>query len=138
MPDASLDALLEQVRQIEGLAAGCLVDAATGMVLGSVQDEQELNVSVAAAGAADLAHVASLMSGELAANGGLEDVIITLKGHYYLIRQFSPAPRLDFLLLVVLNRAGTNLAMALRQLRDVDVRFADEPDGALEPRPSSV
>ena len=136
MPETSLGPLLERVRQIEGLVMGCLVDASTGMVLGSVQGERELNVQVAAAGAVDVAHVVSLMSGELAAEGGLEDVIITLRGHYHLIRQFSPAPKLTFLLLVVLDRAGTNLAMALRQLRDLDVSFAR--GGAPEHRPSTV
>ena len=127
MLDSTLDGLLERVRQIEGLVAGCLVDASTGMLLGSARSEQELNVPVAAAGAADVAHAISLMSAELAAEGGLEDVIITLKGHYHLIRRFSPAPKLDFLLLVVLDRAGTNLAMALRQLRDLDVSFVGAP-----------
>ncbi|WP_106399778.1 hypothetical protein [Actinocorallia populi] len=136
MPDSSLDLLFERVRQIEGLVMGCLVDAATGMVLGSVQDEGESNVQVAAAGAVDVAHVVSLMSGELAAEGGLEDVIITLRGRYHLIRRFSPAPKLNFLLLVVLDRAGTNLAMALRQLRDLDVSFVR--GGAPERRPSTV
>ncbi|MEO3781976.1 hypothetical protein ABGB12_01495 [Actinocorallia sp. B10E7] len=123
MPESSLDGLLERVRQIEGLAMGCLIDASTGMVLESTRGEREVNIPVAAAGATDIAHTVSLMSGELAVEGGLEDVIITLKGHYHLIRRFSPAPKLDFLLLVVLDRAGTNLAMALRQLRDLDVSF---------------
>lgn len=138
MPDSSLDALLDRTRQIEGLVVGCLVDAGTGMVLGSVrgEGEQEVSVPVSAAGATDVAHAISLMTGGLAAEGGLEDVIITLKGQYHLIRRFSPAPKLDFLLLVVLDRAGTNLAMALRQLRDLDVTFAS--DGVPERRPSTV
>lgn len=128
MPEASLDALLARARQIEGIVLGCVVDAATGMVLGSVEGEGKLNLSVAAAGAADVANAVSLMSGELAVDGGLEDVIVTLKEHYHLIRHFSPAPRLSFLLLVVLDRAGTNLAMALRQLRDLDVGFDVLPE----------
>lgn len=142
MADSSLDALLERTQQIEGLVMSCLVDASTGMVLSSVQGEQaeesgrSANVPVSAAGAADVVHAVSLMSGGLAAEGGLEDVIITLKGRYHLIRRFSPAPKLDFLLLIVLDRAGTNLAMALRQLRDLDVDLA--PDGVPERRPSTV
>ncbi|MEV5409279.1 hypothetical protein AB0K60_10650 [Thermopolyspora sp. NPDC052614] len=123
MPESPFDALLSRVRQIDGFLLGCIIDAATGMVLGSAQDRDELRLPVAAAGAADVANVVSLMAGGLAANGGLEDVIITMSGHYHLIRQFSPAPKLQFLLLVVLDRSQANLAMALRELRDFDISF---------------
>jgi len=88
---------------------------------------------VAAAGAADVANVISLMAAGIAANGGLEDVIITMSGHYHLIRQFSPAPKLQFLLLVVLDRTRANLAMALRELRDFDLSLAARPDAAVVP-----
>ncbi len=131
MPESPFDALLSRVRQIDGFLLGCIIDAATGMVLGSAQDRDELRLPVAAAGAADVANVVSLMAGGLAANGGLEDVIITMSGHYHLIRQFSPAPKLQFLLLVVLDRAHANLAMALRELRDFDMSFADRAGAAL-------
>ncbi|MFF3667827.1 roadblock/LC7 domain-containing protein [Microtetraspora malaysiensis] len=131
MPESPFEALLSQVRQIDGFVLGCLIDASTGMVLGHVQDRETLRLPVAAAGAADVANVISLMAGELAANGGLEDAIITLSGHYHLIRHFSPAPRLQFLLLVVLDRAEANLAMAHRELRDFDLNFVGRPDSGL-------
>ena len=131
MPDTALGVMIAPVRQVEGLVLGCLIDASTGMVLESVRPEESLDVPVAAAGAVDLAGVISLMSAELAAEGGLEDVVVTLKGQYHLIRQVSPAPRLTFLLLVVLDRPATNLAMALRQLRDLDLGFPAPPAPAV-------
>lgn len=134
MPESSFDALLTRVGQIDGFVLGCIIDASTGTVLGSArseQEEQDLNLPVAAAGATDVANVISLMAAGMAANGGLEDVIITMSGHYHLIRQFSPAPKLQFLLLVVLDRAQANLAMALRELRDFDLSFAARPGAPL-------
>lgn len=137
MPESPFDALLSRVRQIDGFLLGCIIDASTGMVLGSAQDQQDqqdpsvLRLPVAAAGATDVANVISLMAGGLATNGGLEDVIITMSGHYHLIRQFSPAPKLQFLLLVVLDRAHANLAMAHRELRDFDMSFAGRPNAVL-------
>ena len=74
---------------------------------------------------------------EVAADGGLEDVVVTLSRHYHLIRRFSPAPRLRFLLLVVLDRTQANLAMALRELRGVDPD-AVRPEPALSGRPQGV
>ncbi|MCT9928677.1 hypothetical protein N5079_00435 [Planotetraspora sp. A-T 1434] len=138
MPVSPFDSLLAEVRQIDGFVLGCLIDASTGMVLGSVQEQEEARLPVAAAGAADVARVISLMTGELAANGGLEDAIITLTGHYHLIRQFSPAPRLRFLLLVVLDRSRANLAMAHRELRDFDMSFAGRADSGLPRHYQSV
>jgi hypothetical protein len=123
VPESPLEALLARVRQIDGFVLGCLMDASTGMVLGSVQRHEDVRLPVAAAGAADLANLISLMTGGLATDDGLEDVIITLSGHYHLIRQFGPTPRLQFLLLVVLDRAQTNLAMAHREVRDLDADF---------------
>jgi len=133
MPESSFDALLSRVGQIDGFLLGCIIDASTGTVLGSARENgsEELNLPVAAAGAADVANVISLMAAGLAANGGLEDVIITMSGHYHLIRQFSPAPKLQFLLLVVLDRTRANLAMALRELRDFDLSLAARPDAAV-------
>jgi hypothetical protein len=81
-----------------------------------------------------VANSIGLMTGGLATNGVLEDVIITLSGHYHLIRQVTPAPRLQFLLLIVLNRAHANLAIAHRQIRDFDMSFVAEPDSGLVDR----
>jgi hypothetical protein len=133
MPEASFDALLSRAGQIDGFLLGCVIDASTGTVLGSAREDgsEDLDLPVAAAGAADVANVISLMAAGIAANGGLEDVIITMSGHYHLIRRFSPAPKLQFLLLVVLDRTRANLAMALRELRDIDLSLAARPDAAV-------
>lgn len=121
MPVSPFEAVLSQVRQIDGFVLACLIDASTGMVLGSVQGRDDMNVAVAAAGATDVANVLSLMTGELAASGDLEDVIVTLSSHYHLIRLLRPRSEEQFLLLVTLERPMANLAMAHREIRNFDI-----------------
>lgn len=137
MPESPFDAVLSRVRRIDGFRLGCVIDATTGTVLGSAGRQEDLSLPVLAAGTADLANVIALMAADLAADGGLEDVVVTLSRHYHLIRRFSPAPRLRFLLLVVLDRTQANLAMALRELRGVDPD-AVRPEPTLSGRPQGV
>jgi hypothetical protein len=111
--------LLEPVRQIDGFVLACLADAATGMILGSVQAADDENLTLAAAGAADVVSLLTMMATRLAGHGHLEDVIVTLSTHYHLIRVIEPGPGQRFILLVALERRDTNLAMAHREVRDL-------------------
>ncbi len=123
------DEMLTPVTQIQGFVLACLVDASTGMILGSLQDRDDMPLPVAAAGAADVVSVLSLMTGELAMNGAVQDVIVTLDSHYHLIRLLRRGPGRQFLLLVTLERPQANLAMALREIRDFSAGVFGEPSG---------
>ena len=112
------DEMFGPVRQIQGFVLACVVDTGSGMVLGSWQDQEDLPLPVAAAGAADVVNSAIMMTGALGAGGDVEDVIITLDSHYHLIRLLRRGPGRQFLLLVTLERPLANLAMALREIRD--------------------
>lgn len=112
------DALLVPVAQIEGCALACLVDASTGMVVAAMQAEDSINLPAAAGGAADIANVVALLSGELATGDGLEDVILTFNHHFHVIRLVRPETDAQILLLVILDRMRANLAMARRAIRD--------------------
>jgi hypothetical protein len=113
------EAVLAQVRELDGFVLACLIDASTGMVLGSVQDQHGLSLPVAAAGAADVASTLSGMTAELAIDGEFSDAIVTFSSHYHLIRLLRPSPGLQLLLLVTVDRAQANLGMAHRVVRDV-------------------
>ena len=134
MPEAG--ELLAPVMAIEGFRLGCLVDASTGMVLASVQSQDAAATPTAAAGAADLVHVLTLLNGKLATGEILEDVMITFSDSFFMVRPLSshrglsptvPAGRLDqepqILLLVIADRQRTNLAMAHRSIRDFCASF---------------
>ncbi|MGA2826571.1 MAG: hypothetical protein ABSF03_10655 [Streptosporangiaceae bacterium] len=123
-----VEVMLAPVRQIDGFVLACLVDASSGMILGSLQDQDDMRLPVAAAAATDVVSVLSMMTGELATGSDVEDVIVTLNSHYHLIRLFRPGPGRRLLLLVTLERPQANLAMAHREIRDFSASLCGEQD----------
>ena len=119
--------ILDPVRQIDGFVHACLVDTTSGMILSSLEEQDDMRLPVAAAGAADVVNVLSL-TGELAADGDVEDVIVTLESHYLLIRLLRPGPGQRLLLLVTLARPHANMAMAHREIRDFSKALCREHD----------
>ena len=113
--------LLRRVERIDGVLAACVVDPATGTVLGGTEQRSEIAVPIVAAGATDLLQVLSLMTANLALGGEVEDAVITLTKHVHLLRTLPVGPDQGLLLVVTLDRPRTNLAMAQRELRDLSV-----------------
>jgi hypothetical protein len=112
--------LLAPVMAIEGFRLGCLIDASTGMVLASVGSQ---DAPTAAAGAADIVHVLTLLNGKLATGEILEDVMITFSDSFFMVRPVNGDTEPRILLLVVADRHRTNLAMAHRSIRDLCASF---------------
>jgi len=117
------EALLDPVSDIDGFMLACLVDASTGMVLASRKDQDDISLPTAAAGAADIANVLSLLAGQLPVDG-LEDVMVTFRRQLYMIRLVREDPEPPILLLVILDRSRVNLAMARREIRNFCAGFA--------------
>lgn len=118
------DAFLAPVTEIDGFILACLMDASTGMVLASRQHQEGVSLPAVAAGAADIANVLSLLSGKLATDGDFEDVMVTFGNHFHVIRPVKPDPEPRILLLVILDRLRTNLAMARREIHNFCASFA--------------
>jgi hypothetical protein len=121
LPEA--DELLTPAMAIDGFRLGCLIDASTGMVLASRQSLDALSSPTAAAGAADLVNVLTLLNAKLATGEILEDVMITFSDSFFMVRPVGRDPEPRILLLVVADRHRTNLAMAHRSLRDLCASF---------------
>ncbi len=116
LPEA--DALLTPVTDIDGVKLACLIDASSGMILASRQEsDDDMSVPVAAAGATDIAHVLALLTSELATDG-FEDVMVTFRDHFQVIRLVQPDAEPRILLLVILDRLRANLAMARLGIRN--------------------
>jgi hypothetical protein len=115
---AAAEAVLAPVTTIDGFRLASLIDSSTGMVLASVQDQDDISLPRAAAGAADIASVLALLTGELATGDDLEDVMVTFSKHFHLLRIVQAGPSQTVILLVILDRARANLAMARRAIRD--------------------
>jgi hypothetical protein len=110
-------ALLDPVADLEGFVLACLVDASTGMILASRNDQEGISLPIAAAGAADIANVLLLLAGELPADG-LEDVMVTFRSQLFVIRLVTSDAEPQILLLVILDRMRANLAMARHEIRN--------------------
>jgi hypothetical protein len=121
MPEAG--ELLKPVMAIDGFRLGCLIDASTGMVLATAENHDGPPPTVAAAGAADLVNVLTLLSGKLATREILEDVMVTFSDTFFMVRPVGRDPEAQILLLVMADRHRTNLAMAHRSIRDFCASF---------------
>ena len=117
----------------------CFIDASTtGMVLASLQEQDGISLPTAAAGAADIANVVSLLAAQLALEDGPEDVMVTFRDHFHVIRSVRPDPEPQVLLLVILDRLRTNLAKARREIRQTSARASPrEPDPPAYSRPAA-
>jgi len=104
--------LLAPVRTIEGFRLGCLIDASTGMILASLPSMDAPAPPTAAAGAADLVHILTLLNGKLATGEILEDVMITFSDSFFMVRPVSqgtePSAPLDSGSLRELSRMNQN------------------------------
>jgi hypothetical protein len=121
---AAADDLLGPITAIDGFRLAALIDASTGMILASAQQESTVSVPVAAAGAADIASVLDLLTSELAGGEELEDITVTFTHHFHFIRIVRPTPAQTMILLVILDRGRANLTAARRALRSFCASFA--------------
>jgi hypothetical protein len=117
------EAALDPLTEIEGFLLACLVDISTGMVLAARQEQDDISLPTVAAGAADIITVLSLLASELPADG-LEDVMVTFRSQQYIIRLASDELDPSILLVVILDRARANLALARREIRNFCLAFA--------------
>jgi hypothetical protein len=121
LPEA--DELLAPVMAIDGFRLACLIDGSTGMVLASLENHEGLASSTAAAGAADIINVLTLLNGRLATGESLEDVMVTFSDSFFMVRPVRRDQDPQILLLVIADRQRTNLAMAHRLIRDFCASF---------------
>jgi hypothetical protein len=112
------DELLAPVMAIDGLRLACLIDASTGMVLASLENNLEHQLEnhagsaaptvaptamptappgaisppapTAAAGAADVFNVLTQLNGRLATGENLQDVMVTFSDSFFMVRPLSP------------------------------------------------
>jgi hypothetical protein len=80
-------------------------------------DRSEGGDPLLVAAAADLVHVVSLLSAELAEAGPLEELIVALRGQHHVIRPLQAPGYEGLFLLLTLDRSRANLALARHQLR---------------------
>lgn len=114
---ANVNEAMKKLLEVDGALVAALVDATSGMLLGSAGSGVDLEV--AAAGNTEVVRAKMKTMKALGLNDKIEDILITLGKHYHIIRLVAAKPGLFIYL--VLDKAKSNLAMARRACSDIEV-----------------
>ncbi|WP_299538374.1 hypothetical protein [uncultured Streptomyces sp.] len=112
--EVSLKSLLTD---IEGARGAAVVDWTSGMALGTLGGDKDLDLTVAAAGNTDVIRAKMRTMEMLGIQDRIEDILITLGGQYHLIRPVSGRGGNGLFIYLVLDKERSNLAMARHHLK---------------------
>ncbi len=107
---------IEILLQIDGALAAAIVDSDSGMVVAS--GGTGVDVELAAAGYTEVMRAQLRNIRALGLVGGVEDSLLSLETQYHIVRPIAAYP--DVFMLLILDRAKSNLAMARLKLRQLD------------------
>ncbi|MET8853791.1 MULTISPECIES: hypothetical protein [unclassified Amycolatopsis] len=118
----NIDTALKEAMTITGAVGAAVVDYDSGMSLGSLGGGDWLDLDVAAAGNTEVVRSKLRVMAALQLNDDIEDILITLRRQYHLIRLMDPSKRdtATLFLYLVLDRERANLAMARLQLKRIE------------------
>lgn len=117
---ASINDALAGLLQTDGAVCAAVVDANSGMLLGSAGAGVDLEL--AAAGNTEVVRAKMKTMKNLGLADKIEDILITLGKQYHIIRPVIAKPGL--FIYVVLDRAKSNLALARRACQDAEGSLA--------------
>lgn len=117
---ANIQDSLADVMTVDGAMCSALVDANSGMMLGSIGTGVDLDV--AAAGNTEVVRAKMKTMSLLKLNDSIEDILITLGKQYHIIRPL--AKKQGLFLYVVLDKNKSNLALARRKVLDIETAMA--------------
>jgi len=116
----TLEHSLKEAMNITGAIGVALVDYDSGMMLGSAGGGPELDLEIAAAGNTEVVRAKMSTMQQLGLKESIEDILITLGTQYHLIRLVDSGKGQGLFFYLALNKAQANLAMARRQLNEIE------------------
>jgi hypothetical protein len=117
---ATVTDALKGLLGVDGALCAALVDANSGMMLGSAGTG--LDLELAAAGNTEVVRAKLRTMKNLGLNDAIEDILITLSKQYHIIRPVQAKP--GIFLYVVLDRVRANLALARRACQETETSLA--------------
>ncbi|WP_309055804.1 hypothetical protein [Streptomyces sp.] len=117
---ANPETSLKEAASIEGAIGAALVDYTSGMALGTIGGNDELDLNVAAAGNTDVVRAKVRAMEMLGLSDEIEDILITLGGQYHLIRLLKGRGTNGLFLYLALDKNRSNLAMARHRLKKIE------------------
>ncbi|MCK9875052.1 hypothetical protein MXD59_04515 [Frankia sp. Ag45/Mut15] len=111
-----IETALKEAMQVDGAVGVSLVDAESGMMLGSAGGGREFDLETASAGNTEVVRSMRRALDVLGVRDGIEDILVSLDRQYHLVRLLERADSPLFLYLV-LDRSRANLALARHSLR---------------------
>jgi hypothetical protein len=113
---ATVNETLKSVLGIDGAMCAALVDANSGMMLGSAGSGVDLEL--AAAGNTEVVRAKLKTMKSLGLNDTIEDILITLGKQYHIVRPVQA--KAGIFIYLVLDKAKANLALARRACLDAE------------------
>ena len=117
---ATVTESLKELLRVDGALCAALVDANSGMMLGSAGTG--LDLELAAAGNTEVVRAKMRTMKSLGLNDSIEDMLITLGKQYHIIRPVQA--KSGIFMYLVLDRARANLAMSRRACQDAEASLA--------------
>ncbi|MCA9670329.1 MAG: hypothetical protein KC503_32260 [Myxococcales bacterium] len=114
---ANIKQSLAQAMRIDGSVGVALVDFTSGMCLGT-EGGGNIDLDLAAAGNTEVVRAKKSIRDKLGLEDKIEDILITLDSQYHLIRMLKN--NINIFLYLVLDRKKSNLALARRELAQID------------------
>jgi predicted regulator of Ras-like GTPase activity (Roadblock/LC7/MglB family) len=100
---------LSMLNELSGFIGACVVDSETGMVM-AIESRGTLDLELAAAGNTEVVRAKRRTIAALKMKDEIEDILISLKHQYHLIRLLRSNDRV--FIYVALDRRQANLALA--------------------------
>ena len=107
--------MLQRLLRLPGAGYACLIDQISGEVATDLGTKRSSTTDVVAWAAAVAAFLSASGMDEL------DDVMITSRGSYHLVRRLAPAGERPRLVVLALDRGASNLAVARRELAAASV-----------------
>jgi predicted regulator of Ras-like GTPase activity (Roadblock/LC7/MglB family) len=108
---------LSPLKDLAGFCGAAVVDCETGLLLGRLA-ARAAELDTGAAGATDVIRAARGLAAALAADGDVEDVIVSFRGQYHMARIVESSPAI--VIYLALDRPAANLGLAHLTLRQVE------------------